>query len=556
MSSAQSQYNIDVLVVGAGPVGLVAALVLAQNGVSVRIIDKSPNFDHIGQRGAGLQPRSLEAYKFLGVLDDFIKKGTFEISNMRSYDAEGKPTAQVPFRSKMEPTPEIPLPNGMTLGQDSNCAILRSHLSKFGVQVELSTEMVSFEQDDDSIIVTLKVNGAEEQTETVRAKFLVGADGAKGPTRRTAGINFVGATDMDIRAVIGDIELLNFDTEEEVRDMIMHNFSDANKNRTLIRRIPEDPSAYFIFFVATTFPPQRLMESKDFLQEQLRLISHRPELVVHKVRNVAEWKLNERVADHLQVGRVFIAGDAGHCHSPVGGQGLNSGVLDAMNLAWKLAFTLKHSSPLTLLSTYEEERLPVLREMLRMTNSMASKAFKSTDMSKAAWQRPPALRQLGVHCRWSSVVFDELLEGGAGDVEGTSVEPEDVYGKDKSERLRAGDRAPDAPGLVDGQGKSTELFDILKPTYHTVVVLDKSILRAVAAVAAGYPKGSVRVIAALPEGHGVAGVDVYTDSQGHAQRAYGVEAGVKVAVIRPDGVVGGLLKGSGGLQKYFSKIFT
>ena len=226
-----------------------------------------------------------------------------------------------------------------------------------------------------------------------------------------------------------------------------------------------------------------------------------------------------------------------------------------MNVSWKLASIIKHNSPLTLLSTYEEERLPVIREMLRLTTDMASKAFKNTDMSTAQWQRPLSLRQLGVHCRWSGIVLDEL-QGDGDVVTGTSVEPEDVYGKDTAERLRAGDRAPDAPGLVDGEGKSMQLFDIFKPTYHTVVVLDATTLKDVSALTAKYPQGSVRVVAALLEGHGVESTDVYTDSQGHAQRAYGAQAGVRVVIVRPDGVVGGLLKGVEGAQKYFSKIFA
>ncbi|KZV61628.1 hypothetical protein PENSPDRAFT_693241 [Peniophora sp. CONT] len=548
-----STSNTDVLVVGAGPVGLVAALVLAQNDVSIRIIDQLPNFDNIGQRGASLQPRSLEAYKFLGVLDDLIKKGTFDGLNIRSYDVEGKLANEAPFRTKQPATPEIPLPNGMTLGQDSNCAIMRRHLGALGVEVEVATEMVTYEQDANGVTATIKANGNEEK---VQAKFLLGTDGAKGITRRTSGIRFVGET-KEIRAVIGDVELAGLEGPDKTMNrQIMHTFTDTHKNRVLIRPIPEDPSAYFLMVAGVFFDLPRFVTDKDHMQEQLRLISHRPELVVSKIRNLAEWRLNERVADHLMVGRVLIAGDAAHCHSPTGGQGLNSGVIDAMNIAWKLASVIKHNSPLSLLSTYEEERLPVIREMLRITTDMADKAFKTTDMSTAVWQRPLALRQLGVHCRWSGIVRDEVREGELV-VTGTSVEPEDVYGSNTSQRLHAGDRAPDAPGLVDIKtGESTELFNIFKPTYHTIIVLDAAALKDVLVLSEGYPEGSVRVVAALPDGHGVQDAGVYTDSQGHAQRAYGVEAGVKIATVRPDGVVGGLLKGTDGIQQYFTKIFA
>ena len=119
----------------------------------------------------------------------------------------------------------------------------------------------------------------------------------------------------------------------------MHNFTDTHKNRALIRPIPEDPTAYFIFVAAVSFDLHRFMSDKDFMQEQLRLIAHRPDLVVDKIRNVAEWRLNERVADRMRVGRVVIAGDAAHCHSPTGGQGLNSGVLDAVRSSHLLVAT-------------------------------------------------------------------------------------------------------------------------------------------------------------------------------------------------------------------------
>ncbi|VDB99722.1 unnamed protein product [Peniophora sp. CBMAI 1063] len=551
--------NVDVLIVGAGPVGLVAALALAQNGVTIRIIDKLSTWDTIGQRGAGLMPRSLEAYNLLGVLDDFIKKGSAGGFTITAYDTDGKPLpGGARFWTPQEKTPEIPFPNGHILGQDSNCAILRTHLNALGVEAELNTEMSTYEQDEAGVDAILKVNGQEE---TVRSKFLLGSDGGKGITRRLAGIHFEGET-KDTQAIIGDVEISSLGDGAETPDRtVLHMWNDADKNRAMLRPVPEDDKTYMLFVAGPgNLDNRRLMEDIDYLNEQMRRIAHRPELTVSKIRNIAEWRLNERVADRFRVGRVLLAGDAAHCHSPTGAQGLNSGVLDAMNIAWKLAAVVKGISPLSLLDSYQEERMPVIREMLRLTNDMANRAFKSTTMDTSAWQRPNALRQLGVHYRWSSIVRDELKEGEQNGLTSTIVEPEDVYGTDSPDRLHAGDRAPDAPELVDLKtGESTQLFKILKPTRHTILILDSTFTEAVYSLLTSYPKDSIRIVVALPQGQNaeetITNHDVYVDTQENAHRAYGSSAGVSIAIIRPDGVVGGLLKGADGVQKYFAKLF-
>lgn len=232
-----------------------------------------------------------------------------------------------------------------------------------------------------------------------------------------------------------------------------------------------------------------------------------------------------------------------------------------MNVAWKLASVVKGISPLSLLDSYEEERMPVIREMLRLTTTLADKTFKTNDASTEGWRRPAALRQLGVSYRWSSIVRDELREGEQSEMASTVVEPEDVYGQNPQNRLHAGDRAPDAPELVSVKtGESTELFKLFKPTRHTVLVLDAAVVKDVVARASTYPEGSVRVVVVLPRGQDTReadpNLDFYADTQGHAHRTYGAAAGAEIAIVRPDGVVGGLLKGVDGVEKYFAKIFA
>ena len=230
-----------------------------------------------------------------------------------------------------------------------------------------------------------------------------------------------------------------------------------------------------------------------------------------------------------------------------------------MNLAWKLALVVKGLAPPSLLDSYHAERAPVVREMLNVTHALADKTFKTDD--KTAWHRPTALRQLGVHYRWSDIVLDELEKDG-NEIRSTTVEPEDVYGAGSSGRLHAGDRAPDAPGLRDARiGIETKLFNIFNPTRHTILVLESSLAQDVATAVGKYPAGVVQTIVLHTQGADNAVTlpnvsAVLVDGEGHAHRAYAAEAGTSIAVVRPDGVVGALLKGVNGLNKYFSHIFV
>ncbi|KZV68142.1 hypothetical protein PENSPDRAFT_744267 [Peniophora sp. CONT] len=551
-------FSVDVLVVGAGPVGLVGALALAQNGVSVRIVDKEDHF-FVGQRGSGIQPRTQEVYHLLGCLQDYQKKAGTRFAQ-KAYDTDGNLVQAKDMLEQLSPSPEVPFPTPISLGQDSSCAILREHLEKCGVKVELSTELVDLKQDESGVDVTLMRNGNEEKLRVKVGSLIVivlahSAHSSAGPVRKLVGINFVGET-REERAVIGDVELSGLDDR-----LYWHRFRDEKGDRIMLRPVSEDNKLWFMALSGRTIDLQKALDDNEYLHKCLRDITKIPDIEVTKVRSLSEWRLNERVADKFSVGRVFIGGDAAHVHSPTGGQGLNTGTLDMMNLAWKLALVVKGLAPPVLLDSYHAERAPVVREMLNVTHALADKTFKTNDSS--AWNRPVALRQLGVHYRWSSIVRDELSEeGGAGEIKSTTIEPEDVYGEGSNGRLHAGDRAPDAPGLRDARtGVETKLFDIFNPTRHIVLVLDPSLVSEVATAVGKYAGGVVQTIVVGPKGSQDLSVlpsisAVLVDGEGHAHRAYGAEADVGIVVVRPDGVVGALLKGADGVGKYFSNIFV
>ncbi|KAI0032218.1 FAD binding domain-containing protein [Vararia minispora EC-137] len=537
----------EVLISGAGPVGLAAALVLTQNGVPVRIIDKAATHWDIGQRGSGITPRTLEAYQFLGLLYQIKARGG-PLQDMLRYNEDGTPQAPHKLVQEFEPTPDVPeVPNFWVLGQDAYCEILRNNLKELGVIVEYRTELVDFVQDETGVTTVLKLEEGKKD-ESVRVKYLVGSDGGRGATRKLAGVQFIGESQRDFSMVIGEVELTGLDRDH------WHEWR-IGYSGFMARAVIEDESKTLFSITAYGVDNQRAITNLEYLNDHVEKVAKNQGVRITKIVSLGEWKLNVRVADKFQVGRVFLAGDAGHVHSPAGGQGMNSGFQDAVNLGWKLALVCKGRSVTSLLETYNEERQPVIREMLNLTVSIFNKNVEGRRKDVES-ERPSSVRQLGVNYRWSSIVLDELLTGEL--VLDSALEPTSAYGSDSPVRLRAGDRAPDANALVDSKtGVQTRLFEIFKVIHHTVIVFDLALATGVSKIVAGYPGDAIRTVIVQPTGENAAAVSgVLVDTMGHAARAYDVDTGVKVVVIRPDGVVGALLKTNSGVEKYFSKIFA
>jgi hypothetical protein len=287
---------------------------------------------------------------------------------------------------------------------------------------------------------------------------------------------------------------------------------------------------------------------------------------------------NVRMVDTFGKGRVFVAGDAAHTHTSAGGQGLNSSVRDSVsdpfrrrydgrlitrqyNLGWKLALVLRGLSKPTLLDTYTEERLPVIKEMLEMTTAL----MKTMAKGGKRVARSPAFFQLGMHSQWSSIVYDERREGGR------LAKPESTYEGGEYGELWAGDRAPDAPGLrvLEGSEGTTTLFNLFHVDKHTVLVFvgkDTAVdeARALLDIARNQPSGCCNTVLILEQEQehavvqalaGAADVTV-VDTEGYVSKFYNVQDGLRAAVVRPDGVVGAMVKTAAGLEHSFGLVFT
>ena len=242
---------------------------------------------------------------------------------------------------------------------------------------------------------------------------------------------------------------------------------------------------------------------------------------------------------------------------------MNTGIQDSFNLGWKLAHVIKGLSPPSLLDTYTEERLPVVAEMLNVTTKILEAAIVKP-INEAGFRRTGNLNQLGVNYRWSSIVVDQSTDSDAGP--GTR-EARSAYAVEASELLRAGDRAPDAPGLVNKvnnqkPSESTRLFKLLSPTYHTVLIFAEAAnVHATLQAIARFPKDIVRAVVLLRVGttntiQDVA-CDVFEDCDGHAYDAYkGAEGPNGIVVIRPDGVTGAIVKDVDWVERYFKTVFV
>ncbi|KAG2118481.1 FAD binding domain-containing protein [Suillus clintonianus] len=529
-----------VLIVGAGPVGLVAALTLLQNGVPVRIIDKDTN-PRIGQRGATYWPRSLELFNFLNV-PEINDLGESVVPVQWYKYGSLTPLINPPALPTMEPNPAVPFHILRMMGQQRLDVILKGHLEKFSCSVEMGTELCSFEQSDEGITTVLAKNGILER---FNAKWMIGV------VRKQLGLTFLGETRPDDQLLTGDIRFKS----DGIDRMHVHQFGNFSERGVVLQpsnEVGENGWQFFIF--GPELDKTKIAQSEDLVFETITSLIP-AEITFDRVVWMSAFQANIRMVNKFSEGRVFVAGDAAHVHSPMGGQGLNSGVQDAFNLGWKLALVEKGLADKSLLETYTAERLPVISELLEITTSILNKAIVG-DLSLL---QSPKLFMLGINYRFSNIVLDEFVPP----VEGRPI---NAYGEHDEGHLEAGDRAPDAPNILQvGRGESDvkTLFGLYRPWYHTVLVFAPSLADAAPILGAleAWDKSVVRSAVVLPSFTSVTDVStladlVLVDQDGYAYSAYLMEAGkTKVFVIRPDGVVGAIVHGAEGVKKYFSKIF-
>jgi 2-polyprenyl-6-methoxyphenol hydroxylase-like FAD-dependent oxidoreductase len=341
--------NPQVLIVGAGPTGLMLALWLARRRIAVRIVDKS-QAPGTTSRALVVHARTLEFYRQLGFADEAIARGIeFRALNLW---ARGWQVARVEIGAIGEG--ETPHPFMLILGQDRQEEILISQLAALGVAVERETELVLLSQDRDAVVATLKGPRGEERCECA---WLAGCDGAHSTVREALGVGFPGGTYEHVYYV-ADIHGRGPALNGELNIALDEN------DFLAIFPMPGEGNGRLIGTVKSAAEGSAHPEWKDVNAKMIA----RMHVDVDRVHWFSTYHVHHRVVDHFRRGRVFLAGDAAHIHSPVGGQGMNTGLGDAVNLAWKLAMVIDGCAPDSLLDTYEAERIAFARRLVATTD--------------------------------------------------------------------------------------------------------------------------------------------------------------------------------------------
>ena len=340
-----------VLIVGAGPTGLVLALWLTKLGVNVRIIDKTAE-PGTTSRALAVQARTLEFYRQVGLADAVVESGV-KIAGVNLW-VRGAKAARVPLQMIGESL--TPFPFALVFPQDAHERLLIERLDALGVKVERRTELVRFDQHPESVRAVLKrPDGSEEVCE---AAYLAGCDGARSTVRETLAIGFPGGTytglfyvaDVEANGPVTDHEL-HVDLDEA--DLLLVFPMKGMGCVRLVGYVREEPRSGDRELTFDDVSPRAIEHLK---------------LKIAKVNWFSTYRVHHRVAHSFRQRRAYLLGDAAHIHSPVGGQGMNTGIGDAVNLAWKLAAVLNGGAADSLLDTYETERIGFARRLVATTD--------------------------------------------------------------------------------------------------------------------------------------------------------------------------------------------
>jgi 2-polyprenyl-6-methoxyphenol hydroxylase-like FAD-dependent oxidoreductase len=355
-----------VVIAGGGPTGLMLAGELALAGVDVLIVERRPGQELAGSRAGGLHARTIEVLDQRGIADRFLSEG--QQAQVAGFAGVQLDISDFPTRH----------PYGIGLWQNHIERILAGWVAELGVPVRYGTEVTGFAQDDAGVDVQLA------DGESLRAEYLVGCDGGRSLVRRAAGIEFAG-WDPTTSALIAEAELAENPPEWGMRrdDVGIHGLSKVEYEIRDGEIVWGDKGPVRVMVTERQPPPSSEPTLRD-LSEGLVAV-YGTDYGIHSPTFISRFTDTTRQAVAYRDGRILLAGDAAHVHAPDGGQGLNIGVQDAVNLGWKLAQVVKGTSPDSLLDSYHAERHPVAARVLRIT--MASVALRRED------DRTTALRE-------------------------------------------------------------------------------------------------------------------------------------------------------------------
>ncbi len=413
--------DVEVLVVGAGPTGLTLAVDLARRGVRAAVVERGSAL-FPGSRGKGLQPRTMEVFDDLGVVDRVLAAGgPYPVGLMWR---DGAPQGEQSMFDAGEPTEAEPYQGPWMVPQWRTQEILLDRLREFGGDVDFARELIALSQDAEGVIASFASGPS------IRAQYVIAADGGRSTVRHLAGVAMIGETIDPRSTIVADVRMRSLDREH------WHIFPPRDETSGFLAICPlpgtED------FQLVAQFPEGATVDaSLDGIRALVAARTHLAAADVTAVRWASDFRPRMAIADRFRAGRVFLAGDAAHVHSPAGGQGLNTSIQDAYNLGWKLGAVLRDRADASLLDTYVAERRPVAEDVLAL----------SSGVHRGSVRRGGATEQLDLEYRDSPLA----VETRTGLVD---------------EALHAGDRAP------DGRRGGVHLFDLFRGPHWTLLFVD------------------------------------------------------------------------------------
>lgn len=572
MSYLNSQIQTDVLVVGAGPVGLTAACGLAGHGMRVRIIDRKPE-PSIHSKALGVHARTLELFEKIGITEPLLAAGV-RVKGLNVYDGKRRLA-----RIAVSPL-DTPYPFVLSVPQSQTERILAAALRQYGVQVDWRTTFEGLSSGPESVVAHLRLPRGQQAD--CRSAWLIGCDGADSTVRHALNLSFSGRRFPEWFALADvTIDRASFEREPELAACEARVFFSPYG---LLLMIPLQARRQFRIVLTL---PEQAIETEPHLDLALfqRALNDRAslDLSLSDAPWISAFRIHRRIVSDYRWGRVFFAGDAAHVHSPVGAQGMNLGIHDAFNLAWKLALVHKRSGRSELLDSYEAERKPAgqltlsatgLATLLVTLRSRPARRLRNALISLLAhfeFIRRRFVRtatMIGRSYRHSSIVAEgqpSLVKSVLNTLMGRRPGA-------RQRRLflggpRAGERAPDAM-LQNHDGGSCRIFELLHRENHVLLGFtgrnptkdELHCLRSlIAEVIQRYPDliAAFLIVQDKTNSKVEQPCRLIADRTGDAHRRYGAD-GPCIYLLRPDGYIGWRGMTAAGaplLMKYLGKYY-
>ncbi|MDX1945293.1 MAG: FAD-dependent monooxygenase [Pirellulaceae bacterium] len=520
----------EVLIVGAGPVGLTLAAALSRQGVACRIIDKAPAPSD-KSKALVVWSRTLELLDKLGLAETFIAAG-MKINGASIY-GHGERLAHIHIAGV-----DSPFGFPLMIPQNETERLLTEHLAVRGILIERQVELVGFREATDAVLATLR--RADGREETAAAAWLVGCDGAHSTVRHALEMPFTGEAEQN-DWLLADIHVAGPLPSDEL-SIFWH-------ERGILAFFPITRDRFRVIADLGMAKTAGKPADPTLAEVQAKVDERGPGgLTMTDPVWLAGFRINERKVADYRRGRVMLAGDAAHIHSPAGGQGMNTGMQDSFNLAWKLALACRGTGqPEPLLQSYSRERSAVGDQVLRGAGMMTMVATLRSPLAQFLRNHTAsvltsfsfvqdkiknALCELSIHYRHSPLVTDDWPWAGGG--------------------LAAGERLPDAPLTCPHSGRETTLFAETRGPGHALLLLPGTregqtispLVALAREIEADFPTvfAPLLVVSADDESRlaacaAEAPLPLWLDATGRVHEALGAKDRT-VVVVRPDGYVG------------------